>query len=282
MEDDLEEEDLSELADGLLEYCARPNLHQTEIQDLADELLSSSQEPGSNPNLGPGADEVEDELKDLLKVQDPVACYGRPDVLSYLGNPCQQQLMKKVWAALASKKKRLQLSKAVSTIFDNFVCHGPLKSLATAANDAATSISVVTRNLEATACVMLQGGCWMLGASLQMWRSQFRNKSMTPLLCISQMSYDETPLRLRIAEFNQFVNSGQCAAAAEAGVARRAATKATQAPLTKDDYRFCKIFRVHWRLGPLAIAFSFLFCVLSRVLVLVFWGEKSTEDSEDT
>lgn len=230
-------EDACELTEGLLDYAER-GLGEAELQDLADELLIGDE--ALNSDVGP---ESGDQIRHEITVTESVAMYGQPDALRRLGAEVQRKIAGKVLDVLSgrgrgkAKKEGGKTFQQAKKVLEAFTAQGPLQTIATVADELGLQHNQATMLLECSGCLMLYGGAWMVGAGLTMWRSLFRSRAMIPLLYMSQMSYDETPLRMRVAEYTAFMNIKAGAGASNDSNVEVEGDKTSSS-------RFCKIFRL--------------------------------------
>lgn len=174
--------------------------------------------------------------------------FGDPAFLVFLGNDCQRKLFQRFWNAYRygqgqrdpERVIHLPVGSVTKVVVESFLESSTLKSIATVAEESGKSKQTIGRAIQQTACVLLQGISWIQGTGLNMWRSLFNQDKLNqnrykPLLCISKLRYDETPLRMRIDEYNMFLGASSSTSA------------------SGSDYRFAKILRTEWELGWLVI-----------------------------
>lgn len=58
------------------------------------------------------------------------------------------------------------------------------------------------------AAALLFGGAYLFGTFLCTWATLFQKKKYTPVAARSKVKYDETPLRMKVSEANDFFSSG--------------------------------------------------------------------------
>ena len=222
-----------------------------ELADIADGLLGATEmEDNSQQHGANAAIDVSTVLERAQ--QDPYRAYGDPVAVLSLGSTIQMQLVRKMFWALQQQQQRVRArafddghattSDIHQTVLDAFVCNSSIKSLATIAEQSGYGSKAIKLGLESNAAAMLYGGCWLLGACLLKWRSMFKSGKFKPLLVISKMRYDETPLRLRVTEVDNFFS--------QPNLHEKLATPKLKTG-EASDYRFAKIFRVEWTIGAL-------------------------------
>ena len=121
-----------------------------------------------------------------------------------------------------------------STVVSHFVQSSSMKSVAAVAEETGRTHKAVASGLQRVASVMVYASAWLVGCSLQTWRSLFRHGRYKPVAVIDKMLYDETPLKMKLQEWNQFL-------AQTDGMRHQAALQET--------YKYAKILRLDWQLG---------------------------------
>ncbi len=239
-----------------------------DLAAMAHDLLGSEVEGGDQQNPVVVHDDMKMKRELARAQQDPRKVFGDSRALAHLGNQIQLQIMKKVFWALQHSDRRNRNNPAQAaddakqksihgTILSNFVKEKTaMKSLTVVAESSGFDFKSLKLGLEANSCAMLQGACWLLGACCLTWRTLFRQKKARPIAFISKWRYDETPLRLRVDEMDEFYQqlglSEQLSAAAKKTV--------------WGDHRYTKILRVEWTLG-----ISDLDLGKRKIFGLLFW-----------
>ena len=243
------DDDWSLLADDFLGYQQQQAHHAIGLDELAADLLA---------DLAPRAEHHEDHADEPWAEQpmpglgqvgqpfDLTLTYGPPEVVRYLGNNFQKQLMNRVFTEFSrrnrpqQRQKRGPQDKTHTTIMDYFVLSTKTVSVAAVAAFSGVGEKAVKRGLGSTAAFTLHGGTWLVGAMLSCWRRVFQSRVARPVLFLQRLKYDETPLRLKVSEYNEIFNR-----AADSVISK------ISKPSHQEEYRFAKIFRIVFNLGDL-------------------------------
>lgn len=122
--------------------------------------------------------------------------------------------------------------------------------------------ATISRGLLQYAAALVYGTMFLVGAFWSAWCNMFRRNKYIPIATISKFKYDETPLRLKVKEFNNFLQVNFVGG--KSGNA------------TSEQYLHAKIMRIQWNYRHFAskskicsIAFSFLaVCAGCSVIVI--------------
>lgn len=251
----MDDDGLADLADSLLRYDREQEDARLGIDELAHDLLrdvgvhAPVPVPGCSDAPDPGPSPHE-----LVLQRDTGLLYGPPAVRN-LGNQMQRALMNRVYAELSrqsrqtrgqqnsnEKPKQLQ-DKTNKAVLDLFVLSTKTLTVAAAALFAGIGEKNLKRGIEATAAFTLYGGTWLIGAMLSCWRQlgtfADSGEPQQKIFCLTRMKYDETPLRLKVAEFNALFGLRD----GDGGVSSLHKTS------KQEEYRFAKIFRILFKLG---------------------------------
>ena len=209
-----------------------PVVQEESIEDLVQGLLQADSNPSSSraepaaAQPGPRQPVPHDHLD--------VRMFGDPAEIACIGNTIQRGLYNKfVFACQKGERKQGPMTQG-QVVVQNFVQSSTMKSIAAIAEASQRSIKFITNALQSAACTMLMGASWMLGMNLVAWKNLFAARKFTPLAIIHRFKYDETPLRMRQAEWNKMFHpeNAQLDLASE-----------------KEEYKFSKILRVDWQIG---------------------------------
>ena len=202
--------------------------------DLINGLLGlQNPEPGHQPA----------EMEGVVSMERPLTHeFGDPDSLKLMGNPIQRSAFSRYLGSLATlAKKRNQLGsrdqkhqRATAVVLENYVWSSKVNSIASVAESSQIAASTIKNTLLTSACLLLNGTCWMAGTLLHNLRQMFFSRYWKPLVVVNKFRYDETPLRLRVSEWNEFLSM-----------------QPTTTTSDDDGYRFAKIFRIEWELSCL-------------------------------
>ncbi|CAE7828971.1 unnamed protein product [Symbiodinium sp. CCMP2456] len=246
MADGLADLDLNSLIDGLLDAGAS---HEDEADSGDSQPVDGAAQlvPAQLNPHGLEADELLDLVSDLLPPVSeesfrPAAnpdlrdIFGPRAALSQLGDSFQQQMFKRYCAATSAGNghERPVLRKAVVAVTDCLVRSGRHRSMSAIQDQSGTSRRSLQRTLFQLAAVLLHGGCWLVGAMLGMCSRWFQSKRMQPVLAVNKFRYDETPLRMRLAELQQFIPDF-----------------VQRGGHLSESYKYVKILRIDWTLGLL-------------------------------
>lgn len=243
-------DDEADLFNELLSAAEQPSAEQVEqsraqAQDEAD-LFNGFFEDGVG--LG-GPSEPGVNTDDAGIVQVPMTHWlGKPDHMRNLGSNLQIAMYEQFirfmtkFGALpnpdcgpeeADKGPPLM----TGIILKNFVGSSTLKSMAVVAETAEKSVHSLKDYLFRCGTCIVHGSAWIIGACLSAWRQLFRNGRFLPKVLVHKMRYDETPLKMKLQEYNQFL------------------VQEGQTPISGDqsESRYCKILRLEWELGFLIL-----------------------------
>ena len=111
-----------------------------------------------------------------------------------------------------------------------------LRSFAAVGKDSERHPNTIRRKLFQVAAAVLYASCFLLGCFMKAWQRLFKQR-FTPVAVIYADSYDETPLKLHLQEFLQFIGR---APAESAGL---------PASAMGQSYKYAKVLRVNTRMG---------------------------------
>lgn len=177
--------------------------------------------------------------------------FGDPKCLTDLGTTVQKGMYSK-YLRFSRKNESLPLavvdesslepgtrkglmSNMTSHVVKNFVQDTTIKSVAVVAELSGRSKKHVGLGLQRVGCAMLYGAGWMVGSSLLTWRKLFRGDRFRPIAVIDKMLYDETPLKMKLQEYNQFLS--------------RSEQFGLNQSCMQESYTFAKILRLDWQLA---------------------------------
>lgn len=253
------DDDLDGLADELLGHQREQEDKRLGINELADGLLGSM--PGPPPQLNMNEQEEQepnDPLQIALQQQDLTLLYGRPETVRNLGDRMQLKIMNRVYAELSRQNRQGQSQRKESAkpakqsqdvthkaVLDHFVLSTKTLTMAAAASIVGIDFKHLKRGVESTAALTLLGGTWLIGAMLSAWRQGSKSLSgcgaqqNRNILFLTRMKYDETPLRLKVSEFNELFarDSGNASSSRQTS--------------HHEEYKYAKIFRILFKLGIL-------------------------------
>ena len=162
--------------------------------------------------------------------------FGNPEQIRRLGVPLQVSIYNQYLRFVNkydSMPDRPDPSSAAnprvmtSLVLDNFVVSSTMKSVAAVAEQTKKSANGARRYLLRCAGCMIYGSSWMVGTCLAAWRSMFAAGACIPVLLVHKFRYDETPLRMKLTEYNKFIGVEHPEQQTSLGV----------------DSKYCKIFR---------------------------------------
>ena len=212
--------------------------NQQEEQGLIEEMFRA---------FGGDHQEIGNEEPGILEESSAslVDFFGAQNHLENLGSMLQVGLFNR-FLKYASKKSCLPDSSPAegskvsstaaltSTIVSHFVHSNAMKSVAAVAEATGRTHKRVGTSLQRVASVMVHASGWMVGCCLSTWRRLFRSGRFKPVAVVDKMLYDETPLKMKIQEWNRFLGQAE-------GVRH-------QGPL-QETYKFAKILRLDWQLS---------------------------------
>ena len=236
-------DDDSELFEELLSAVQQPSPDAERAREEQAQEEASMFDDFFPHNPNDQGDEVEPNQQnfEIAARVPPTHWFGDPNCMSRLGSELQKKIYQQFIrfcekndgnAAKTSKSHSSYPSKMTDLVLDSFVASHTLKSVAAIAEAKGESVQSVRRYLIRTASCFIHGSTWMIGSCLSGWRAMFRTKRWEATHLIHKMRYDETPLKMKLVEFNTFLDQ-----------------KAFIEPSMQNDSRFCKIFRLEWDLG---------------------------------
>ncbi|CAE7321324.1 unnamed protein product, partial [Symbiodinium sp. CCMP2592] len=195
------------------------SLEADELMGLVDDLMPAVPEESFRPAANP-------DLRDI---------FGPRAALSQLGGCFQKQIFQRYCAATAGHPhQRPKLRKAVVAVTDCLVRSAKHWSMTVVQDVSDTSRRSLQRTLLQLAAALLHGGCWLVGAMLGMCSRWFKFNRMQPVMAVSKFRYDETPLRMRLHEVQQFIPDF-----------------VDRDGHLKESYKYIKILRIDWTIGLL-------------------------------
>lgn len=193
----------------------------------------------------------QNEAQNVLSTVDPpidtVAAtehmYGSVQDVSLLGT----ELQKGLFANFSVAVKTGACTEGSTDTFEDaleseFVLSTTLKSRKAQTQSIGYAASTLKRGLIEYACTLLFGAGFLIGAFLLAWSRLFTSsRQFQPIIAIWKRKYDETPLKLRVREHNQFFG-----------------TKISETEDTGKAYLHSKIFRIEssLRFSVFVIRFS--------------------------
>ena len=136
----------------------------------------------------------------------------------------------------ACKQKKRNPATLASVVIDNFVKQGALKTIAAVADTAGHSKKGISSSLSRVGCLITHGSAFLIGCFLAAWRSMFSSGRFNAIAIFSKMKYDETPLKMKITEFNNFISGTNPGSS-------------VSSKSLEEDYMFAKILRIEWDLS---------------------------------
>lgn len=174
--------------------------------------------------------------------------FGEPRKLARLGSSIQKGLLNRFLRftrqneslpsqlVTGNEEHTSSTAQLTTTVVQYFVQSNSMKSVATVAESSGKTHKIISNGLQRTASAMVFSAAWMVGCSLSTWRQLFRSGRFRPVAVIDKMLYDETPLKMKLQEWNNFL-----------GVADGMSSR-HQANL-QETYKYAKILRLDWQLG---------------------------------
>ena len=169
--------------------------------------------------------------------------FGQRQLVVGLGNREPEHICNRMAARYMQSVDRmdgLPVRKSMLAVVKSFVTSKALKSMAVAAEAANTSKQSVARTLKHFAYALLWATYWVMGAALLCWRGLFR-QHYRAVCVINKFKYDETPLRMRVSEFNEVFQQMP---------SRTIISKKSGEGQRPEEYAHAKILRVDWCLSP--------------------------------
>ena len=217
-----------------------------EAEGMLEELYESLC-PGPGENLS--SDVIEQPLAVPVPQGELASFFGSPLVMSSLGNHIQQGLYQRflkycrkheilpapeIEPGEAHHHNSSTTAAVTSTVVSHFVQSRTMKSVAAVAESSGRPSKTVTCGLQRVASVLVHASAWMVGCALVTWRKLMRLGRFKPVAVIDKMLYDETPLKMKLQEWNNFLGRQE-------GMRHQAALQET--------YKYAKILRLDWQLG---------------------------------
>ena len=239
------DEDVLQMARDMLQHHTQQSGQTESQQDAADaEMPQAPPEPEpSDLDLvqemldarAPAAN-IQAMLQQPEKVQ-PQDMMGPRQALATMGDNFQNRLAERYFHAVGLMLDPARGRKSVKAVLHHFVMSPVHKSLSVVADTIDSTPKLVLQTLLQLACALLWATVFLVGAFLHAWTVLFRFRYYRPVCIINKFKYDETPLKMRVAEFNRIFNRGKAPSGSKADAAQ--------------EYSHAKILRVDWCLGVL-------------------------------
>ena len=167
--------------------------------------------------------------------------FGNSQVLQEIGN----ELQRCMFATFRSfAQQQPETAQKPSATWREFVRHGhgrnAFRSQSSIAKAAAVAFSKVFDKMIHVACLLLYGTGFLFGAFVCAWCELFQKRKYEAVASISRVKYDETPLKLRVAEYETVM-----------GCPLPVSYLQRRKKLQSNEEAYChaKIFRVLWKYG---------------------------------
>lgn len=141
------------------------------------------------------------------------AMFGRPRDLQRIGLPIQKDMFTeflRVAKAEETRRPGTPLLKDQETLEDKlakeFVHEPGYKSMRCEAASSEQAVTSLKRNLLEYGTVLLFGAAFLIGTFFCAWIELFKKRKYVPVMAVSKVKSDETPLKLRVHEANAFFN----------------------------------------------------------------------------
>lgn len=172
--------------------------------------------------------------------------YGKVSTLKDLGFPIQQSLFANFQEYIARTTSGKPVEDHKETILESeFVTSSVLQSRVSRSSKTGISERSLGRNLLEYACALLYGSAFLISCFLHGFCQLISRKKYEPVLTISKYKYDETPLRMRVAEYQEFFQH-----AVEPGEAGGAVISTSAGASSTEGYLHAKILRIQWSYSP--------------------------------
>ena len=224
----------SDALEGLLQQ------HRTDRPEDAQDLSDTDVVAGLIAPR-PVQQEAQDSLNLLCQQCSAGAEFGKAEHLCRMGSSdIQRELGLRFVEALRTPAKPLQKSDAA--VRDKMLLSNVTATLTALAEATNTKRQQLKRSLLSWACLLLHACSWLLGTLLNAVASMLDDPACQykPVCTISKWKYDETPLRMKVSEWQAFTEN------ADGQLPERNLPEALKAT----GYTHAKIFRVEWHLSP--------------------------------
>ena len=251
--DDSDDDEFENMLHGMFLECndvRQASAAQQEQDDLEQNLFAEivgvnrvQSAPPAAPAAAGGDEQCAEEQPQQLSLSH---WFGDPAWLNNFGNDLQKGLFDR-FTKFSSKHLALpdafvdpdrsssgKSGYMTDTVLKSFVQEATVKSIAVVAEVSGTSKKGVGASLRRTACVMVYGCGFLTGCFLSGWRRLFRTSRFEPVAFISKMLYDETPLKMKLQEWNKFMGQDEILGKESS---------------LKESYKYAKILRLDWQLG---------------------------------
>lgn len=216
-------------------------------QELIDQLavpeVSLQSEELSQLELG----HVRQHKPEQLVVSENM--YGKASDLEHIGSYLQQRMFSAFRTTVSCARGwRTDNNRTREDIYAEQYVRSSQRLMSRVCESESTGIpaATISRGLLQYAAALVYGTMFLVGAFWSAWCNMFRHKRYVPIAVISKFKYDETPLRLKVKEFNDFlqVNFVGVSSAPDA---------------ISEQYLHAKIMRVQWNYRRrVSIQFMFL------------------------
>ena len=171
--------------------------------------------------------------------------YGTIQSVSEIGN----DLQKSIFRAFRTSAKRPDRAQQSTWRWEELVRKGhgvgtfrTQIQISHAAGKKSASGTMAT--MAQVACLLLYGTAWLIGTFFSAWCDIFAKKKYQPIVSVSRVKYDETPLKLRVKDYESVMGCPLPAA-----FQNRQKQKRTSLMSNDETYCHAKILRVLWKYG---------------------------------
>ena len=196
--------------------------------------------------------------------------YGKVSTIKDLGFPIQQSLFANFQEYIARTNFGKPVDDHKETVLESeFVTSSVLQSRVSRSSKTGISERSLGRNLLEYACALLYGSAFLISCFLHGFCQLINKKKYEPVLTISKYKYDETPLRMRVAEYQEFFQRDVGPGEAGGAVISKSAGESST-----EGYLHAKILRIQWNYSPFAWFCKFSFVGMLRFYYTIMSGFK--------
>ena len=207
--------------------------------------------------------------------------YGNPSSLRHIGTRLHQSLFSWFRQARSAMQRQLDLETqgvdreheaqeaseamvpaptgqtSLEAVVQTYVTEPSFTSFRAARQATGVPETSMRRELVQFACALLYSTTWLLGAFFRGWLQVYSGPRFRPLMFVSKVRYDETPLKLKVRDAKSFLHDASASSDQPMSLAtyhhpplgQVSHLTAVGDQANTDSYTHAKIFCVEWTLG---------------------------------
>ncbi|CAE7791864.1 unnamed protein product [Symbiodinium sp. CCMP2592] len=293
----MEDESVGDWDDLLLSYAVdsaaaddHPSLAADDVQPTASVHVNAADADYDSwdamflPAVPPPGHAAQMEAAETDRVAVPAnRLYGNPSSLQHIGTRLHQSLFSWFRQARSAMQRQLQTQgvdrehegqeaneamvpaeagqTSLEAVVQTYVTEPSFASFRAARRATGVPETSMRRELVQFACALLYSTTWLLGAFFRGWLQVYRGPRFRPLMFVSKVRYDETPLKLKVRDAKSFLHDASASSDQPMSLAtyhhpplgQVSHLTAVGDKANADSYTHAKIFCVEWTLGFLSV-----------------------------